>query len=91
MRSPSPRDVPCSALSDRLPSLVVRYFRQFWGYAGARILAVVALTIVMTYAEGIGIALFFPLFEPAGQAVVERTVGDAVAPARRAAHPDDAR
>ena len=55
-----------TALSDRLPSLVVRYFRQFWGYAGARILIVVGLTLVMTYAEGIGIALFFPLFDPAG-------------------------
>ncbi|MEO8548729.1 MAG: ABC transporter ATP-binding protein [Kofleriaceae bacterium] len=49
-----------------LPSLVVRYFRQFWGYAGGRILILVALTLVMTYAEGIGIALFYPLFQSSG-------------------------
>jgi subfamily B ATP-binding cassette protein MsbA len=52
----------------KLDSLVpIRYFRQFWGYAGARMLIIVALTVVMSYAEGIGIALFFPLFAPAGQ------------------------
>ena len=54
-------------LPEPLPSLAVRYFRQFWGYAGARILILVVLTVVMSYAEGIGIALFFPLFEPPGQ------------------------
>lgn len=53
-------------MSDRLPSLFTRYWRLFWSYAGARILIVVGLTLVMTYAEGIGIALFFPLFEPGG-------------------------
>jgi len=53
-------------LPDRSPLLAVRYFRQFWGYAGARILLLVLLTVVMSYAEGIGIALFYPLFEPAG-------------------------
>jgi len=52
-----------AALPGPLPSLVVRYFRQFWGYAGGRILILVALTLVMTYAEGIGIALFYPLFQ----------------------------
>ncbi len=51
-----------------LPSLLVRYFRLFWGYAGARILIIVGLTLVMTYAEGIGIAMFFPLFQTSGQA-----------------------
>jgi len=55
------------ALPDRLPYLFVRYFKQFWGYAGARMLVIVGLTLVMTYAEGIGIALFFPLFEPSGK------------------------
>jgi subfamily B ATP-binding cassette protein MsbA len=50
------------ALSDRLPSLVVRYFRLFWGYAGARILVTIGLTFLMTYAEAIGIAMFYPLF-----------------------------
>ncbi|HEY4181749.1 MAG TPA: ABC transporter ATP-binding protein [Kofleriaceae bacterium] len=50
-------------MSRPLPSLVVRYFRQFWGYAGGRILILVGLTLVMTYAEGVGIALFYPLFE----------------------------
>jgi subfamily B ATP-binding cassette protein MsbA len=50
------------ALSDRLPSLVVRYFRLFWGYAGARILVSIGLTFLMTYAEAIGIAMFYPLF-----------------------------
>jgi ABC-type multidrug transport system fused ATPase/permease subunit len=50
-------------LPEPLPSLAVRYFRQFWGYAGPRILILVVLTVVMSYAEGIGIALFYPLFE----------------------------
>ena len=45
-----------------LPVLFLRYFRQFWGYVGARMLVVVGLTLVMSYAEGIGIALFYPLF-----------------------------
>ena len=45
-----------------IPRLPVRYFRLFWGYAGARILVVFFLTMVMSYAEAIGIALFFPLF-----------------------------
>src|SRR5258708_21157676 len=47
------------ALPEPLPSLAVHYFRLYWGYAGVRILFLVALTLVMTYAEGIGIALFF--------------------------------
>jgi subfamily B ATP-binding cassette protein MsbA len=57
-----------AALPERLPSLAVRYFRQFWGYAGSRILILVGLTVVMSYAEGIGIALFYPLFETSGAA-----------------------
>jgi len=55
-------------LSDGLPFLFVRYMRLFWGFAGARILVIVGLTLVMTYAEGIGIAFFFPLFETNAQA-----------------------
>ena len=54
-----------------LPVLFLRYFRQFWGYVGARMLIIVGLTLVMSYAEGIGIALFYPLFAPAGQAGAE--------------------
>ena len=51
-------------MPDRLPFLFVRYFRLFWSYAGARMLVTVALTLAMTYAEGVGIALFYPLFQP---------------------------
>jgi subfamily B ATP-binding cassette protein MsbA len=47
----------------RLPLLVVRYFRLFWSYARGRMLVSVVLTLAMTYAEGVGIALFYPLFE----------------------------
>jgi ABC-type multidrug transport system fused ATPase/permease subunit len=54
-----------TALSD-LPFLLIRYFRQFWGYVGARMLLIVAMTIVMSFAEGIGIAMFFPLFSSSG-------------------------
>ncbi|MCU1283254.1 MAG: hypothetical protein JWM53_6800, partial [bacterium] len=46
--------------------MFIRYLRLFWGYAGRRLLAIVALTIVVTNVEGFGIALFFPLFAPAG-------------------------
>lgn len=49
--------------ADHLPALFFRHFRLFWGFAGWRILITVALTLVMTYAEAIGIALFYPLFE----------------------------
>ena len=45
-----------------LPVVFISYFRQFWGYVGARMLVVVGLTLVMSYAEGIGLALFYPLF-----------------------------
>src|SRR5687767_13779063 len=55
-------------LADQLPTLFLHYCRQFWGLAGARILVLVALTIVMTYAEGVAIALFFPIFDAAGKA-----------------------
>jgi ABC-type multidrug transport system fused ATPase/permease subunit len=48
----------------RLPSLFVRYFALFWGFARGRMVVLVLLTLAMTYAEAIGIALFFPLFEP---------------------------
>jgi ABC-type multidrug transport system fused ATPase/permease subunit len=62
------------ALPDPLPSLVVRYFRQFWGYAHARILILVGITLVMTYAEGVGIALFYPLFETKSSTGVSSTI-----------------
>ncbi|HEY5944277.1 MAG TPA: ABC transporter ATP-binding protein, partial [Kofleriaceae bacterium] len=55
-------------MPERLPTLFVHYFRQFWALAGARILVLVGLTVVMTYAEGVAIALFFPVFDPAGKA-----------------------
>jgi subfamily B ATP-binding cassette protein MsbA len=61
-REPESSDVPLVCL-DSLPSLFTRYFRLFWGYARARIVITVLLTLVMTNAEGIGIAMFFPLFE----------------------------
>ncbi len=48
----------------RLPLLFVRYFVLFWAFARARMMILVVLTLAMTYAEAIGIALFFPLFEP---------------------------
>jgi ABC-type multidrug transport system fused ATPase/permease subunit len=52
------------ALSN-LPYLLTRYLRQFWSYVGGRMLVLVALTITMSFAEGIGIAMFFPLFSTA--------------------------
>ncbi len=43
--------------------LLRRYFRVFRKYAGRRLFVIIVLlTLVMSYAEGIGIALFFPLF-----------------------------
>ena len=48
-----------NALTSSMPA---RYLRLFWSYAGARILVIVGLTMVMSYAEGIGIVLFLPLF-----------------------------
>ncbi len=49
-------------LAERLPTLFLHYFQEYWRLAGIRILVLVGLTLVMAYAEGIGIALFFPLF-----------------------------
>ncbi|MFN0253036.1 MAG: ABC transporter ATP-binding protein [Kofleriaceae bacterium] len=49
-------------MAERLPTLFLRYFQEYWRLAGARMLVLVGLTLVMAYAEGIGIALFFPLF-----------------------------
>jgi ABC-type multidrug transport system fused ATPase/permease subunit len=56
--------------SDRLPFLLVHYFRLFWSYTRGRMVVSVILTLLMTYAEGVGIALFYPLFEtdPAARA-----------------------
>lgn len=48
---------------ERLPFLLFHYFRLFWSYTRGRMLVSVVLTLVMTYAEGVGIALFYPLFE----------------------------
>jgi len=48
---------------ERLPFLLFHYFRLFWSYTRGRMVVSVLLTLVMTYAEGVGIALFYPLFE----------------------------
>ena len=45
-----------------LPKAFLRYFRLFRGYTGNRIFLLIGLNAAMSYAEGIGIALFFPLF-----------------------------
>ena len=68
-----------AALPEPLPSLAVRYFRQFWGYAGAKILILVVLTVVMSYAEGVGIALFYPLFEGPGSPATSNVITRALA------------
>jgi subfamily B ATP-binding cassette protein MsbA len=47
-------------------STLLRYYRFFRGYAGRRIFVLVAISLVGSYAEAIGIALFFPVFSPAG-------------------------
>jgi subfamily B ATP-binding cassette protein MsbA len=41
-----------------------RYWRFFHGYAGRRIHALIAIALVGSWAEAIGIALFFPIFSP---------------------------
>jgi ABC-type multidrug transport system fused ATPase/permease subunit len=56
------------AILVNLPALFVRHFRAFRRLTGNHMFALVALTTLMSYAEGIGIALFFPLFESGGEA-----------------------
>jgi ABC-type multidrug transport system fused ATPase/permease subunit len=51
-----------------LPSVFIRHFRVFRRLTGSHMFALIALTTLMSYAEGIGIALFFPLFESNGEA-----------------------
>jgi subfamily B ATP-binding cassette protein MsbA len=55
-------------LARTLPGLALQYLRLFWGYAGWRIFVIVALTLAMSWAEGLGIVLLFPLFDAGGGA-----------------------
>jgi len=50
-----------------LPRTFVRHFRKFRGYTGRHMFALTALNILMSWAEGIGLALFFPLLSGADQ------------------------
>lgn len=43
----------------------LRYFGLFFGYTGKRIFLIAALALVMSYAEGLGIAMFLPLLQSA--------------------------
>lgn len=45
---------------------LLRYYRFFRSYAGRRIFALIAIALVGSWAEAIGIALFFPIFSPGG-------------------------
>ncbi|MFT3694666.1 MAG: ABC transporter ATP-binding protein [Kofleriaceae bacterium] len=49
-----------------LPKTFVRHFRRFRSYTGNHMLALAVLTVVMSWAEGLGIALFFPLLQSDG-------------------------
>jgi ABC-type multidrug transport system fused ATPase/permease subunit len=49
-----------------LPGLFTRHFRAFRRQTGNHLFALIGLTTLMSYAEGIGIALFFPLFKSEG-------------------------
>lgn len=51
-----------------LPELFLRHFRQFRRHTGNRMFALIALTLLMSWAEGLGIALVFPLFGASGGA-----------------------
>jgi ABC-type multidrug transport system fused ATPase/permease subunit len=44
-----------------LPRTFVRHFRAYRKYTGKHMLALTAMNIVMSWAEGLGIALFYPL------------------------------
>lgn len=48
-----------------LPGTFIHYFKAFQRQNGNRIFLLVALLVAMSYAEGLGIALFFPLFSGA--------------------------
>ena len=50
-----------------LPRTFLRHFRAFRRYTGNHMFALIALTTVMSYVEGIGIALFFPLLKGEGE------------------------
>src|SRR5262245_58219670 len=54
------RSVLIRSLPD-VPRAFVRFFRPFHGQTGNRIFWLIFLTVLMSYSEGIGIALFFPL------------------------------
>ena len=49
-----------------LPSTFGRHFRAFRRYTGKHMFALTALNVVMSWAEGLGIALFFPLLGGSG-------------------------
>ena len=44
------------------PRMFMRHARAFFAYTGRHLFALILLNIAMSYAEGIGIALFFPLY-----------------------------
>jgi ABC-type multidrug transport system fused ATPase/permease subunit len=50
-----------------LPRTFRRHFRAFRKYTGNHMLALTALNVAMSWAEGIGIALFFPLLRSEGE------------------------
>ncbi len=54
-------------LFSELPRTFVRHFRKFRAYTGNHMFVLAALTIVMSWAEGVGLALFFPLLSGQGE------------------------
>ncbi|HEX4458542.1 MAG TPA: hypothetical protein VIA18_11265, partial [Polyangia bacterium] len=52
-----------------LPGTFAHYFKAFHREVGNRLFLLVGLLVAMSYAEGLGIALFFPLFSGAHTAV----------------------
>src|ERR1700761_199195 len=50
-----------------IPRLFRRYFRIFRQLVGRHMYVLTALNVLMSYAEGIGIALFFPLLRGEGE------------------------
>ncbi len=54
-------------LISELPRTFVRHLRAFRRYTGHHMLALTALNIVMSWAEGLGLALFFPLLGGSNQ------------------------
>jgi subfamily B ATP-binding cassette protein MsbA len=49
-----------------IPRAFFRYFRYFRGYAGPQVYLLIVLAAISGWAEGIGIALLFPLFTHGG-------------------------